>query len=108
MGLVDTAHPTLGQLLRGWFGGSATPDVTTSSHTTLLSVVNDLSGALSSAYSNLLPLADTVNVLLTAMPAYDVSLFIDQLEAGNLLGAVGDPVAADVGWIFTIASSLLP
>jgi len=108
MGIVDTPHPTLAQLLQGEFGGSASPDLTTSSHTTLLSVANDLSSALSSAYSSLLPFADTVNVLLTAMPAYDVSLFIDQLEAGNLLGAVGDPIAADVGWIFTIASSLLP
>ncbi|KAA8969148.1 PE-PPE domain-containing protein [Mycobacterium sp.] len=108
MGIVDTPHPTLGQLLQAEFGGPASQDITTGSHTTLLSLAGELSGALSSVYSGLLPLADTVNVLFTAMPAYDVSLFIDQLEAGNLLGAVGDPIAADVGWIFTIASSLLP
>lgn len=33
------------------------------------------------------------------MPAYDPSLFVDQLEAGNLLGAIGDPIAADVALI---------
>ncbi len=33
------------------------------------------------------------------MPAYDASLFVDQLEAGNLLGAIGDPIAADVALI---------
>jgi hypothetical protein len=26
-------------------------------------------------------------------------LFVDQLEAGNLLGAIGDPIAADVALI---------
>ncbi|MGH3564422.1 MAG: PE-PPE domain-containing protein, partial [Mycobacterium sp.] len=77
MGIIDTAHPTLSQALQGFLGyvGGAP----TSSPTTLLSVVNDFSAALSSAYSNLLPLADTLNALFTTMPAYDVSLFIDQV-----------------------------
>jgi hypothetical protein len=45
------------------------------------------------------PLADTVNALTTTLPAIDASLFIDQLDAGNLLGAIGDPIAADVALI---------
>lgn len=31
------------------------------------------------------------------MPSYDVSLFLDNLEVGNLLGAIGNPIAADTG-----------
>jgi hypothetical protein len=47
----------------------------------------------------LLPIEDTINALTTALPAFDASLFTDQLEAGNLLGAIGDPIAADVALI---------
>jgi hypothetical protein len=36
--------------------------------------------------------------MLTA-PSYDINLFTDQLEAGNLLGAVGDPIAADIALV---------
>jgi hypothetical protein len=41
----------------------------------------------------------SANALTTALPAYDASLSVDQLEAGNLLGAIGDPIAADVALI---------
>jgi hypothetical protein len=50
---------------------------------------------LSADYAALVPLADTVNALTTTLPAIDASLFIDQLDAGNLLGAIGDPIAAE-------------
>jgi hypothetical protein len=33
------------------------------------------------------------------LPAFDASLFSDQLAAGNLLGAIGDPIAAEVASI---------
>jgi hypothetical protein len=70
------------------------------SHATLLSsptdLINDLSATLSYDYSTLLPIADSVNTLLTTLPAYDLSLFIDGLQAGNLLAAIGDPIAADL------------
>jgi PE-PPE domain-containing protein len=73
------------------------------SHATLLSsptdLINDLSGTLSADYAALLPVADTVNALLTSLPAYDLNLFTDQLEAGNLLGAIGDPIAADIALV---------
>ena len=39
----------------------------------------------------------------TSVPAYDVSLFLDGLEAGNLLDAVGYPIAADVALVPLIA-----
>ncbi|MGC1803777.1 MAG: PE-PPE domain-containing protein [Mycobacterium sp.] len=67
--------------------------------TTLTELVNALSGAASTAYSTLLPTADIANALLTSMPAYDVSLITDNLSTGDLLDAVGLPVAADTALV---------
>ncbi len=73
------------------------------SDATLLSsptdLLDDLSATVSTDYATLVPVADTVNALLTSLPSYDVSLFTDQLEAGNLLGAIGDPIAADLALV---------
>ena len=63
----------------------------------------NFSGALSTAYGTLLPTADIANALLTSLPAYDVSLFTENLQAGNLLDAVGLPLAADTA-IGTLAA----
>jgi len=63
----------------------------------LTDLVNTLSGVTSAAYGALLPTADIANALLTSLPAYDASLFVDSLQAGNLLDAVGLPIAADMG-----------
>ena len=97
-GLIDTLQPTSLQLTQVLLGGSfPVPDAT------LLSpwadLVNDFTSTISADYAALLPIADTINALTTTMPAYDASLFVDQLEAGNLLGAIGDPIAADVALI---------
>lgn len=46
-----------------------------------------------------MPIADTVNAVPTSLPAFDVGTFVDQLEAGNLIGAIGDPVAADIALV---------
>lgn len=72
-------------------------DATTDSVPTLLDIVNSFSGALSSAYSGLLPTADVINGLLTTLPAYAFSLFTEQLMAGDLVDAIGLPIAATVG-----------
>jgi PE-PPE domain len=73
------------------------------SDATLLSsptdLINDFSATLSADYATLVPVADTVTALLTSLPSYDINLFTDQLEAGNLLGAVGDPIAADIALV---------
>jgi len=45
----------------------------------------------------LLPLADIVNSLVTSLPAYDVSLFTDNLSNGDILDALGLPIAANTG-----------
>ncbi|QZA06700.1 PE-PPE domain-containing protein [Mycolicibacter heraklionensis] len=69
----------------------------TDSLPSLLDIVNTFSGVLSSAYSGLLPTADVINALLTSLPAYDISLFIQELMSGDLLDAIGLPIAATVG-----------
>jgi PE-PPE domain len=63
----------------------------------LTDLINAISSATSAAYSTLLPLADIGNALLTSLPAYDLSLFTASLESGNLLDALGLPIAADTG-----------
>jgi PE-PPE domain len=57
--------------------------------------VNAISSAASTLYSILLPTADIVNLLLTSAPAYELSLFTDNLSNGDLLDAIGLPIAAD-------------
>ncbi|BBZ38989.1 PE family protein PE1 [Mycobacterium conspicuum] len=57
--------------------------------------VNALSAAASDAYQILLPTADVANALLTSLPAYDLTLFAAGLQAGNLLAAIGQPIATD-------------
>jgi hypothetical protein len=99
-GLIDTLHPSLAQgfqLLKEALGEAANFPI---SDATLLSppadILNDLSGTLAADYGTLLPIADTIDALLTSLPAYDLNMISNQLEAGNLLGAIGDPIAADV------------
>jgi hypothetical protein len=97
-GLIDTLQPTPEQLTQALLGGNfPLSDATLLSPPTDL--VNDFTSTISADYAALLPIADTINALTTTTPAYDASLFVDQLEAGNLLGAIGDPIAADVALI---------
>ncbi len=78
---------------------SSTPSAPTSTTTTtggiFTNLVNTVSAVASLGYSTLLPLADIGNALLTTMPAYDVSLFVNSLKKGKILDAVGLPLAAD-------------
>jgi hypothetical protein len=62
---------------------------------TLTDIANTVSSDLQTAYSTLLPTADTVNDLLTSLPAYDASLFLDNLS--DPVQAFGLPIAADLG-----------
>jgi hypothetical protein len=73
--------------------GFPVSDVTLSSSPT--DVINDISATLSNDYSSLLPLADSINALLTSLPAYDANIVTSQLDAGNLLGAILDPMSAN-------------
>ncbi|HYB38671.1 MAG TPA: PE-PPE domain-containing protein [Mycobacterium sp.] len=67
----------------------------------LTDLVNTLSSDASTAYAVLLPTADIINALLTSVPAYDVSLFLDNLS--NPIDAIGLPIAADTA-IATLAA----
>jgi hypothetical protein len=96
-GLIDTLQPTSQELTQALLGGSFPL-----SDATLLSPpadINDLSATLSADYAALLPIADTVNALTTSLPSFDVSVFLDRVETGNLIGAIGDPIAADVALV---------
>ncbi|HUB54437.1 MAG TPA: PE-PPE domain-containing protein [Mycobacterium sp.] len=73
--------------------GFPVSDVTLSSSPT--DIINDLSATLSNDYSATLPFADAINVLLTSLPAYDANIVTSQLDAGNLLGAILDPMSAN-------------
>ncbi|GFG76037.1 PE-PPE domain-containing protein [Mycobacterium botniense] len=58
-------------------------------------VVNALSGAASAAYATLLPTADVITAVLTGLPTYDLNLFAAGLGSGNLVEALGQPIATD-------------
>ena len=64
---------------------------------TLTELANAISSATSAAYSTLLPLADIGNALLTSLPAYDLSLFTENIATGDFSDAFGLPIAADTG-----------
>ena len=77
-------------------------------------LINAISSAASTLYSTLLPTADIVNALLTSAPAYEASLFADNLATGNLIDAIGLPIAADTalntlaaGFEYDVISSAL-
>jgi hypothetical protein len=63
----------------------------------LSDIINALSSAASTLYGTLLPTADMVNALLTSLPAYDVSIFLDNLS--DPINAIGLPIAADTALI---------
>jgi hypothetical protein len=77
--------------------GFPVSDVTLSSSPT--DIVNDISATLSYDYSSTLPFADAINALLTSLPAYDANIFTDQLDAGNLLSAILDPMSANTALV---------
>jgi PE-PPE domain len=97
-GLIDTLQPTSQELTQALLGGSFPL-----SDATLLSppadIIDDLNSTLSADYAALVPIADTVNAFTTALPAFDISTFVDQLEAGNLIAAISDPIAADIALV---------
>ncbi|SBS74248.1 PE-PPE domain protein [uncultured Mycobacterium sp.] len=89
--------------------GSITPPPTpTSIITALQTVTTDtalfISNAAASLYAAALPTADIVNAIVTMLPAYGVTLFLDGLQQAlsgdvitGLVNAVGLPIAAAAG-----------
>ena len=62
-------------------------------------VVNTAATVISTDYAVLLPAADTALAFATSLPLYDAQLFLQQLAQGNLINAIGYPIAADVGLV---------
>jgi hypothetical protein len=62
----------------------------------LTDLANTLTTDLQTAYGTLLPTADILNDLLTSLPAYDATLFADNIGS-NAIDAIGLPIAADLG-----------
>jgi hypothetical protein len=58
-------------------------------------IANAFSSALSTASSVFLPLSDISNALTTSLPAYDWSLFADNIATGDYTDAFGLPIAAN-------------
>lgn len=75
--------------------GAELESLATNPSGTLTDLANIISGDLQTAYSTLLPSADILNDLVTSLPAYDVSLFLDNLS--DPVQAIGLPIAADLG-----------
>jgi hypothetical protein len=90
IGDTPSNSPSLLQLLAG-FATLANAGVPVSSS----GIVNTLTSVVSNAIAVALPLADTALAIGASLPAYDAQLFVSQLRAGNLLNAIGMPIAAD-------------
>lgn len=98
--LYDLGHLSLGS------PAGAPESMTDFSLPSLSEVVNTLSGAASTLYSVLLPTADVVTSLLTTMPGYNISMFLNAFQGDDdllttLTNAIGLPLAADFGLIPT-------
>jgi hypothetical protein len=68
-------------------------------------VFNTVNSIVSTDYAVVLPTVDIGYSLATTMPFYDSELFLSQLAQGNLVNAIGYPIAADVG-LGTIAGGV--
>ena len=71
-------------------------------------IATGISGALASAYSAILPTLDILNAIVTVLPAYNYTLFLEGIQqalsgdvVNGLVNAIGRPLAADVGIITT-------
>ena len=92
-------NPSFTDVIEGLLklAGFPVSDVTLSSPPT--DIINDISATLSYDYSATLPFADAINALLTSLPAYDANIATDQLDAGNFLNAILDPISADTALV---------
>jgi hypothetical protein len=95
LGATPSSNPSLLQLLAG-FATIANAGVPVSSSG---GIVSTLTSVVSNAIAVALPLADTALAIAASLPAYDAQLFVSQLRAGNLLNAIGMPIAADVALV---------
>jgi hypothetical protein len=88
-------NPSFTDVIDGLLKLSGFPvsDVTLSSPPADIS--DDISATLSYDFSSLRPLADSISAFLTGLPEYDATIATDQLDAGNFLNAILDPMSAN-------------
>ncbi|BCI92072.1 hypothetical protein NIIDMKKI_72780 [Mycobacterium kansasii] len=60
-------------------------------------IASTFAAVVSDSYSLLLPTADLGLAFATILPAYDLSLFLNQLLHGNFIAAIELPLAATAG-----------
>jgi PE-PPE domain len=92
LGWTPSPTPSLTELLGAFaiVGNNGLPVSSSDPLTTLSNVASyDL--------ASLRPLADTVTAFTVTLPQYNAQVFTSQLAAGNPLGAVGLPLAVDLG-----------
>ncbi|WP_310778570.1 PE family protein [Mycobacterium sp. Z3061] len=68
-------------------------------------IANTVGSIAATNYAVLLPTADIATSVVTSLPAYNAALFTQQLAQGNLINAIGLPIAADVG-LATVAGAV--
>lgn len=79
------------------FLGASAGDVTSFTLPSLSELANAFSSIVASAYATLLPTADILNALLTTAPAYAFEVFAQELAQGDVIDAIGLPIAGVVG-----------
>ncbi|WP_230987344.1 PE-PPE domain-containing protein [Mycolicibacter heraklionensis] len=79
------------------FLGPSAGDVTSFALPSLSELANAVSSIAAQAYATLLPTADILNALLTTAPAYAFEVFAQELSQGDIVDAIGLPVAGLVG-----------
>jgi hypothetical protein len=92
---VAPENPSFTDVIDGFLKDVGFPvsDVTLNSSPT--DITNDISATLSYDYSSLSPLEDAIKAALTGLPTYDANIVTDQIQAGNFLDAILDPMSAN-------------
>ncbi|HET9874279.1 MAG TPA: PE-PPE domain-containing protein [Mycobacterium sp.] len=104
---IEAAIADLGSMSPAAF---ALPDLSGLMHalaadpiSTLTNIVNTLSGAFATAYSELLPTADVLTALAFTVPNYDFQWFLEGLEHLDLFSAIMRPIANNT-YLFSMAA----
>jgi hypothetical protein len=99
--------PTLPQLAAGLSAAATHPaaaisDIASTLAAEITHIAESITNIAVALYNPLLPTAGIVNAFITTLPAYDVSLFLNNLS--NPINAIGLPIAADVGLVTLMAA----
>jgi PE-PPE domain-containing protein len=92
-------NPSFTDVVDTFLKGAGFPvsNVTLSSSPT--EIMNDVSATLSYDSSSLSPLVGAIEAAISGLPAYDANILTDQLDAGNFLNAILDPMSANTALV---------